>query len=121
MSEQHSKPKKLSMVQQSILDARNAPAFTSEMQTQLAALVSAPMTAGQVNDLTTCLKRAILERALNAEMSLHLGYAPGEDKPADLANHRNGSSAKTLITDTGPIRIDIPRDRNGAFEPLIVP
>ena len=121
MSEQHSMPKKLSMVQQSVLDARNAPAFTSEMQSQLDALVSAPMTAGQVNDLTARLKRAILERVLNAEMSLHLGYAPGEDKPADLVNHRNGSSAKTLLTDTGPLRSDIPRDRNGAFEPLIVP
>jgi putative transposase len=121
MSEQQVKPKKLGMVQQSILDARNAPAFTPEMQAQLDALVSTPMSAHQVNDLTARLKRAILERALNAEMSLHLGYAPGEDKPADIANHRNGSSAKTLITDAEPLRIDIPRDRSGAFEPLIVP
>lgn len=121
MSEPQFKPKKLSMVQQSILDARNAPAFTPEMQAQLDALVVSPMTGEQVNDLTARLKRAILERALNAEMSLHLGYAPGDDKPAGVANHRNGSSAKTLITDAGPLRIDIPRDRNGAFEPLVVP
>jgi len=121
MTEQQTPPKKRSMVQQSIEAARNAPAFSPEMQAALNALVNAPMTGGEVNDLTARLKRAILERALNAEMSLHLGYAPGEDKPADLSNHRNGSSAKTLITDTGPLRIDIPRDRSGAFEPLIVP
>lgn len=121
MPRQQTTPKKLTMVQQSIIDARNAPALTAEMQTALDALVSAPMTGGEVNDLTARLKRAIIERALNAEMSLHLGDAPGEDKPAGVANHRNGSSGKTLITDTGPLRIDIPRDRTGAFEPLIVP
>ena len=121
MPEQQAKPKKLTMVQQSIIDARNAPALTPEMQSALDALVSAPMTGGEVNDLTARLKRAILERALNAEMSLHLGYAPGEDKPAGAANHRNGTSGKTLLTDTGALRIDIPRDRTGAFEPLIVP
>ncbi len=121
MPKQQPKPKKLTLVEQSIIDARNAPALTPEMQAALDALISAPMTGSEVNDLTARLKRAIIERALNAEMSLHLGYAPGEDKPADRANHRNGSSAKTLITDTGPLRIDIPRDRQGHFEPLIVP
>jgi transposase-like protein len=121
MPEQQTKPKKLSRVQQSIIDARNAPALTAEMQAALDALVSAPMTGFEVNDLAARLKRAILERALNAETSLHLGYAPGEDKPAEISNHRNGSSAKTLITDAAPLRIDIPRDRSGAFEPLIVP
>ena len=121
MPEQQTKPKKLTMVQQSIEDARNAPAFSPEMQTALDALVGAPMTGFEVNDLTARLKRAIIERALNAEMSLHLDYAPGEDKPAGVANHRNGSSGKTLLTDTGPLRIDIPPDRTGAFEPLIVP
>lgn len=121
MSEQQTKPKKLSMVQQSIVDARNAPPLTPEMQAALDALVSAPLTGSEVNDLTARLKRAIIERALNAEMSLHLGYAPGDAKPAEVTNHRNGSSGKTLLTDTGPLRIDIPRDRNGAFEPLIVP
>lgn len=121
MTEQQTKPKKPSMVQQSIEAARTAPAFSPEMQAALNALVNAPMTGGEINDLTARLKRAILERALNAEMNLHLGYAPGDGKPADMTNHRNGSSAKTLITDTGPLRIDIPRDRSGAFEPLIVP
>jgi transposase-like protein len=109
------------MVQQSIEAARNAPAFSPELQAQLDSLVVAPMTGAQVNDLTARLKRAIIERALGAEMSLHLGYAPGEGKPAGLSNHRNGTSGKTLITDVGPLRIDIPRDRSGDFEPLIVP
>jgi hypothetical protein len=63
------------MVQQSIIDARKAPALTLEMHAGLDALVSAPLTGSEVNDLTARLKRAIIERALNAEMSLHLGYA----------------------------------------------
>ena len=50
----------------------------------------------------------------------HLGYAPGAAKPEDAANHRNGSSGKTVLTDGGPLRIDIPRDRQGAFEPKLI-
>ena len=46
-------------------------------------------------------RKAVIEAALNAEMSHHLRYAPGEDKPADIANHRNGTSDKTVLTITG--------------------
>ena len=50
----------------------------------------------------------------------HLGYAPGQAKPDGAANHRNGKSAKTVLTDTGALAIDVPRDRAGSFEPQLI-
>ncbi|MBK8895356.1 MAG: IS256 family transposase [Propionivibrio sp.] len=83
--------------------------------------VSGPMTAEAVNTASMAFKKALIERALGAELSHHLGYAPGADKPADAGNHRNGASGKTVLTDEGPLRIDVPRDRAGSFEPLLIP
>lgn len=85
------------------------------------ALVTGPMTAETVNDLSLAFKKALVERALNAELTHHLGYGPGEAKPEGGGNHRNGSTGKTVLTDTGPLRIEVPRDRAGSFEPLLVP
>jgi transposase-like protein len=82
--------------------------------------VSGPMTAESVDAVMRKFKKAILERALGAEMTHHLGYEPGADKPAGSSNHRNGSSGKTVLTDDGPLRIDVPRDRHGAFQPQII-
>jgi transposase-like protein len=79
------------------------------------------MTAEAVEAATHKFKKAIIERALGAEMSHHLGYAPGEAKPGDVTNHRNGKSAKTVLTDGGPLTLDIPRDRHGNFAPLLIP
>ena len=53
-------------------------------------------------------------------MSHHLGYPPGAVKPEQRTNHRNGSSGKTVLTDEGPLRIDVPRDRDGSFEPQLI-
>ena len=83
--------------------------------------VTGPMTAEAVNDISMAFKRAVIERALGAELSHHLGYAPGADKPEDAANHRNDTSAKTVLTDTAALRIEVPRDRAGTFEPLLIP
>jgi putative transposase len=83
-------------------------------------LVTGPMTAGQVQGLFDQFKKAVLERALAGEMSHHLGYAPGQAKPEGVNNHRNGKSAKTVLTDAGALRIDIPRDREGSFEPQLI-
>lgn len=83
--------------------------------------VTGPMTAEAVEAATHKFKKAIIERALGAEMSHHLGYAPGEAKPQDITNHRNGKSAKTVLTDGGPLTLDIPRDRHGNFDPLLIP
>jgi transposase-like protein len=67
------------------------------------------------------LKKALIERALSAEMGHHLGYQSGEPRPEDATNQRNGTSSKTVLTEDGPIRLDIPRDRQGSFNPLLIP
>jgi putative transposase len=58
---------------------------------------------------------------LNAELSHHLGYEAGADRPELVTNQRNGSTAKSVLTGDGTIRIDTPRDRDGSFEPVLVP
>lgn len=83
-------------------------------------LVKGPMTAEAVEDASRAFKKALIERALGAEMSHHLGYAAGADKPEAATNHRNGKSGKTVLTDDGPLRIEVPRDRQGEFEPKLI-
>ena len=82
---------------------------------------AAGMSMEDINAATRRLKRALVERILGGELTHHLGYAPGETKPDDTTNHRNGSSAKTLITDDGSVELAVPRDRDGTFAPIIVP
>ncbi|MFN3612360.1 IS256 family transposase, partial [Tepidimonas sp.] len=50
-----------------------------------------------------------------------LGYPPGAARPEDAVNQRNGKSAKTVLTQDGPLRIEVPRDRAGSFEPILIP
>ena len=83
-------------------------------------LIPGPVTAGQLEDIFQQFKKAFIQQALGAEMSHHLGYAPGQAKPVGAANHRNGKSAKTVLTDTGVLAIDVPRDRAGSFEPQLI-
>jgi len=83
--------------------------------------VTGPMSAEAVNAASMAFKKALIERALGAELSHHLGYAAGEAKPAEGENHRNGSSGKTILTEDGPLRVEVPRDRDGSFEPLLIP
>lgn len=83
-------------------------------------LVKGPMSAEAVQEASTAFKKALIERALGAEMSHHLGYAAGAEKPGTATNHRNGKSGKTVLTEDGPVRINVPRDRAGAFEPRLI-
>ena len=83
-------------------------------------VITGPMTQEGIDAVMKKFKKAFIERALGAEMSHHLGYAPGAAKPEELANHRNGSSGKTVLTDDGPLRIEVPRDRKGSFEPQLI-
>lgn len=71
-------------------------------------------------DVFRQLKKAILERALGAELSVHLGYSKGDTKPTGQGNQRNGTSRKRILTDEGVIDLEVPRDRDGSFEPQIV-
>jgi putative transposase len=65
--------------------------------------------------------RTVLQTALEAEMADHLGYERGETPPGGSGNQRNGTSAKTVRTEVGDVRLDVPRDRHATFEPKIVP
>lgn len=84
-------------------------------------LVKGPMTPSEVQDLMLAFNKAVIERAMGAEMNRHLGYPPGQPKPEGQANERNGASGKTVITDRGPVRVKLPRDREGSFEPILIP
>jgi hypothetical protein len=66
------------------------------------------------------LTRRLLNRALEAELTAHMGYEAGEAPPGGGGNARNGKPGKTILTDHGPLRIRSPRDRKGTFEPQIV-
>jgi transposase-like protein len=80
-----------------------------------------PLTGDEVEAASRRCKKALIERALGAELTHHLGYAAGAPKPEEAANHRNGTSGKTVLTDDGPVPLDIPRDRLGTFEPQLIP
>ena len=67
------------------------------------------------------LKKALIERALGAELTHPLGYEKGDGAGRGMANSRNGYSGKTLKTGTGELTIEVPRDRNSGFEPVLVP
>jgi transposase-like protein len=82
--------------------------------------VTGPMSAEAVMAASQAFKKALIERALGAELTHHLGYAPGAARPEQSGNQRNGVSAKTVQTATGPLRIEVPRDRAGSFEPVLV-
>ena len=66
------------------------------------------------------LTKRLVERAMDAELTEHVGYEPHCEPPGGAGNTRNGASPKTLITEHGRVPIDAPRDRDGSFEPQIV-
>jgi len=66
------------------------------------------------------LKKRIVERALAGELTHHLDY-PAGDKPHEMENYRNGYSSKKLLGEDGSMEIEVPRDREGSFEPMLVP
>ena len=67
------------------------------------------------------LTKALLERAMGAELSNHLGYEKHDRVGRGSGNNRNGKSRKTVQGDFGAVEIEVPRDRNGSFEPKILP
>ena len=83
--------------------------------------VTGPMTGEAINTASMAFKKALIERAMGAELGHHLGYGVGQAKPQAGANQRNGKSAKTVLTGEGPVRIEVPRDRDGSFEPILIP
>jgi len=66
------------------------------------------------------LTKRLVERAMEVELTDHVGYEPHQEPPGGAENQRNGTSSKTLITEHGKVPIDAPRDRDGSFRPKIV-
>jgi putative transposase len=83
--------------------------------------VTGPMTGEAVNAASMAFKKALIERAMGAELGHHLGYPAGAAKPDETANQRNGTTGKTVLTGEGPLRVEIPRDRDGSFNPILIP
>jgi hypothetical protein len=70
--------------------------------------------------LLTGLTKTVLETALEAEMTEHLGYEAHDAAGRDGGNSRNGTRRKTVLTEIGPVEIEVPSDRDASFEPVIV-
>ncbi|ADP80762.1 IS256 family transposase [Pseudofrankia inefficax] len=70
--------------------------------------------------LLSGLTKSVLETALDAEMTEHLGYERHDPEGRNGGNSRNGRRGKTVLTEIGPVEIEVPRDRDGSFDPVIV-
>src|SRR6201998_1624976 len=94
--------------------------ITPELLDQLLANYEKPEDLSGDGGLSKQLKKALIERALGAELTEHLGYEKGDPAGRGSGNNRNGTSAKTILTGNGEIAIAIPRDRAGSFEPQLI-
>lgn len=83
-------------------------------------LVPGTLDRATLTEQLAALKKAIFERALGGELTHHLGYERGEARPESATNHRNGCSRKRVLTDDDTLDLDIPRDRNGTFDPVLI-
>ena len=87
----------------------------------LDALIGETRTPEDLSALFRQMQKRLAERILATELTEHLGYALGAEKPVEQPNHRNGSTPKTVLTESGALPLDIPRDRDGTFTPQLVP
>src|SRR6201981_535295 len=94
--------------------------ITTELLDQLLANYEKPEDLTGDNGLFKQLKKALIERALGAELSEHLGYEKGDPAGRGSGNSRNGTSPKTILTKDGEVGISVPRDRTGSFEPQLI-
>lgn len=85
------------------------------------ALIGNTKTPEDLSALFRFMQKRLAERILAGELTEHLGYAAGEDKPAGQANYRNGTTPKTVLAESGALALEIPRDRDGSFRPQLVP
>lgn len=109
-----------------IVDTEPAGDPAGAVPEELIDAVMANVDAGGVellgeNGVIAELTKRILERGLNEELTGHLGYEAGDAVGRGSGNNRNGTSAKTVLTEIGAVDLNIPRDRNGTFEPQLVP
>jgi putative transposase len=95
-------------------------AIPAELLDQLLVNYSRPEDLTGQGGLFKQLKMALIERALGAELTEHLGYEKGDPAGRGSGNSRNGTSSKTLLTEDGEVEISVPRDRAGSFEPRLI-
>lgn len=105
--------------------SRKAPSerFSSDVLDDLIKGATSPgklATAEDIQGLLRELSGALVNRAMEAEMSYHLGYEREQRPPEGQSNRRNGATSKQVRTQHGPIRVNVPRDREGSFEPQLV-
>jgi putative transposase len=94
--------------------------ISDEVIDQLLAGASSEEEIAGPGGLLAQLTRRLVERAMEVELTDHVGYEPHQEPPGGAWNTRNGTSPKTLICEHGKVGIDAPRDRDGSFEPKIV-
>jgi putative transposase len=94
--------------------------FSDELIDQLLASYSKPEDLTGKDGILKQLTARLVERALQGEMTEHLGYERHDPKGRGTPNSRNGTSTKTLNTDHGPVEIAVPRDRDASYEPQLV-
>lgn len=95
-------------------------AIPSELVDELLKGYSKPEDLTGPGGLLKQLTAALVNRAMNAELDHHLGYGKGETPPEGQTNRRNGRGSKVLRTEQGDVEVEVPRDRNGTFEPQLV-
>ena len=94
--------------------------ITPELLDQLLANYTKPEDLTGETGLFKQPKKALIERALGAELTEHLGYEKGDPAGRGSGNSRNGASSKTILTEDGEVEISVPRDRAGSFEPQLI-
>lgn len=95
-------------------------AKSKDTSAELDALIDSITDPNDLGQVVKMLRKRVLERALEAEMTEHLGYEKHDLDGYNGENSRNGKSKKTVLMDTGAVEIDVPRDRDGTFQPQLV-
>jgi len=96
-------------------------AITKELLDELLKEYRGPEDITGPDGLLKQLTKALIERAMEADLTEHVGYEKHDQSEKQTKNRRNGKTKKTLRTDQGPLEISVPRNREGTFEPTIVP
>ena len=104
----------------SMLERPDGERISDEVVDQLLAGARTEEEIAGPGGLLAQLTKRLIERAMEVELTDHLGYEPHAEPPGGAGNTRNGSTPKTLLTEQGPVPIQTPRDRNSSFEPKIV-
>lgn len=100
-------------MQSEAMDKKELEAMAKEM-------AKGVKTEADLAAVTRTMMKTLIETALQAELTEHLGYEEGDPTGANGGNSRNGTTPKTLVSESGPLAIGSPRDRNGDFEPQLV-